>query len=194
MKTQTSRLLLGTALTAVATTLLIGCNRAPESAPVTQVIPTTVSTQVDDTVITARVKSALLADPAIKSFDLQVETRKGTVQLSGFVDSQAQIDQALAVTRSVAGVTEVENGVSLKGAPGTTVGTKFDDATVTGRVKTALLADPDIKSFDISVLTSEGEVQLTGFVDNQGQIDQATQIARATEGASSVKNELSIKR
>lgn len=193
MKTRTSRLLLGTALTAIATTLLIGCNRAPESAPVTQVVPTTVGTQVDDTVITSRVKSALLADPAIKSFDLQVETRKGTVQLSGFVDSQAQIDQALAVTRSVAGVTEVENGVSLKGAPGT-MGSKFDDATVTGRVKTALLADPDIKSFDISVRTSEGEVQLTGFVDNQGQIDQATQIARATEGASSVKNELSIKR
>lgn len=193
MKTRTSRLLLGTALTAIATTLLIGCNRAPESAPVTQVVPTTVGTQVDDTVITSRVKSALLADPAIKSFDLQVETRKGTVQLSGFVDSQAQIDQALAVTRSVAGVTEVENGVSLKGAPGT-MGSKFDDATVTGRVKTALLADPDIKSFDISVLTSEGEVQLTGFVDNQGQIDQATQIARATEGASSVKNELSVKR
>lgn len=193
MKTRTSRLLLGTALTAIATTLLIGCNRAPESAPVTQVVPTTVGTQVDDTVITSRVKSALLADPAIKSFDLQVETRKGTVQLSGFVDSQAQIDQALAVTRSVAGVTEVENGVSLKGAPGT-MGSKFDDATVTGRVKTALLADPDIKSFDISVRTSEGEVQLTGFVDNQGQIDQATQIARATEGASSVKNELSVKR
>jgi len=192
MKTQTSRLLLGTALTAIATTLLIGCNRAPESAPVTQVVPTTVGTQVDDTVITSRVKSALLADPAIKRLDLQVETRKGTVQLSGFVDSQAQIDQALAVTRSVAGVTEVENGVTLKGAPGT-MGTRFDDATVTGRVKTALLADPDIKSFDISVLTSQGEVQLTGFVDNQGQIDRATQIARATEGASSVKSELRIK-
>jgi hyperosmotically inducible protein len=115
------------------------------------------------------------------------------VQLSGFVDSQIQIDRALAVTRSVAGVTQVQNGVTLKGAPGT-VGAKIDDANVTGRVKTALLADPDIKSFDISVLTSKGEVQLTGFVDNQGQIDQAIRIARATEGASSVKNELTIKK
>lgn len=192
MKTQTSRLLLGTALTAIATTLLIGCNRAPESAPVTLAPPSTVGTQVDDAVITSSVKYALLADPTIKSFDIQVETRKGIVQLSGFVDSQAQIDQALALTRSVAGVTEVENGVTLKGTP-STMGTKIDDATVTGRVKTALLADPDIKSFDISVLTFKGEVQLTGFVNNQGQIDQATQIARATEGASSVKNELSIK-
>jgi hyperosmotically inducible protein len=151
-----------------------------------------VGTVVDDTVITSSVKSALLADAAINSFDLQVQTRKGTVQLSGFVDSQAQIDQALAITRGVSGVTAVENGVTLKGAP-STVGTKLDDTVITSSVKTALLADSGIKSFDISVLTFKGEVQLTGFVNNQGQIDQATRIARTTEGASSVKNELKIK-
>ena len=192
MKTQSSRLLLGTALAAIATTLLIGCNKAPESAPATLGTPVTVGTQVDDTVITSSVKSALLADPDIRSLDLQVETRDGTVQLSGFVDSQSQIDQALAITRSVAGVTAVENGVTVKGTS-TTLGTKIDDATVTGRVKAALLADPDIKSFDISVVTYNGEVQLTGFVDSQSQIDQASEIARATEGASSVKSELRVK-
>jgi hyperosmotically inducible protein len=192
MTTKSSGQLLGTALTAIAATFLIGCNKAPETAAQTQPPSTTMGTQVDDSVITSSVKSALLADPAIKSFELQVETRKGTVQLSGFVDSQAQIDQALAVTRAVAGVTDVENGVTLKGTP-STVGTKIDDATVTGRVKTALLADPDIKSFDISVLTFKGEVQLTGFVNNQGQIDQANKIALATEGATGVKNELSVK-
>jgi hyperosmotically inducible periplasmic protein len=192
MKTHTSRPLLGTALAAVATTLLVACNRAPEAAPQTQAPPITVGTQVDDSVITSSVKSALLADPAIKSFDLQVETRKGTVQLSGFVDSQMQIDQALAVARGVDGVTGVENSVTVKGSP-STVGTKVDDATVTGRVKSALLADPNIKSLDISVLTFKGEVQLTGFVNDQAQIDQAAQIARAAEGASSVKNELKLK-
>ncbi|WP_088285088.1 BON domain-containing protein [Ideonella sp. A 288] len=192
MTTRTSRLLLGTALTAIATTLLMGCNKAPEAAPATQAPPMTVGTQVDDAVITSSVKSALLAEPAVNSFDLQVETRKGTVQLSGFVDSQAQIDQALAVTRSVAGVTNVENGVTLKGTA-TSMGTKVDDATVTGRVKTALLADPDIKSLDISVVTYKGEVQLSGFVNSQGQIDQANKIAGAADGASSVKNELKVK-
>jgi hyperosmotically inducible protein len=92
----------------------------------------------------------------------------------------------------VSGVTEVENGLSLKGVP-TTVGEKIDDTVVTTRVKTALLADADIKSFDISVLTFNGEVQLSGFVNNQGQIDQAVRIAGAAEGATSVKNELTIK-
>jgi len=192
MKSPSSRWLLGASLTAIATTLLIGCNKAPEATSASQSPPITVGTVVDDTVITSSVKSALLADAAIKSFDLQVQTRKGTVQLSGFVDSQAQIDQALAVTRGVAGVTAVENGVTLKGTP-STVGTKVDDAVITSSVKTALLAEPGIKSFDISVLTFKGEVQLTGFVNNQAQIDQAARIARSTEGATGVKNELRIK-
>lgn len=192
MKNQPSRRLLGTALTAVAATMLIGCNKAPEVAPATPQPTITLGTQVDDSVITSSVKTALLADPAINSLDLQVETRKGKVQLSGFVVSQTQIDQAIAITRNVSGVSGVDNSVTIKGSP-STVGTKIDDATVTGRVKSALLAEPSIKSFDIGVLTFKGEVQLTGFVNNQGQIDQAAQIARASEGATSVKNELRIK-
>lgn len=155
--------------------------------------PMTLGTQVDDTVITSGVKSALIADDLVKSLDLQVETRKGVVQLSGFVDSQAQIEQALALTRAVAGVTDVENGISLKGAPGT-VGSAIDDSTVTGRVKSALLADPGIKSLDISVFTHKGEVQLTGFVNSPDQIEQAGKLAAAAEGASGVKNELMIKK
>ena len=183
--------LLAGSLIGLAALTLVACNKPPEM--VQEPAPSiTLGTQVDDAVITSGVKSALLADDLVKSFDLQVETRKGTVQLSGFVDSQAQIDQALAITRSVAGVTEIENGVTLKGTP-STVGTKIDDASVTGRVKTALLADPDIKSFDISVLTFKGEVQLTGFVNSQNQIDMATKLASAAEGASSVKNELMVK-
>lgn len=185
--------LLATGLTALA--LLGACSKAPEPAAV--LVPqanntTTLGSQVDDAVVTSSVKKALLADPTINSFDLQVETRDGTVQLSGFVDDQAQIAKALAITHAVAGVKMVENGVTLKGSS-STVGTKIDDATVTGRVKTALLADAAIRSFDISVVTFKGEVQLTGFVNNQTQIALAAQIAGATEGASSVKNELMVK-
>jgi hyperosmotically inducible protein len=177
-----------------ALVLLGACSKTSESAPrlALHTDTTTLGSQVDDAVVTSGVKKALMADPAINSFDLQVETRNGTVQLSGFVDDQAQIAKALAITRTVTGVKTVENGVTLKGSP-STVGTKIGDATVTGRIKTALLADPDIRSFDISVLTFKGMVQLTGFVNNQSQIKRATQIASATEGANSVKNELMVK-
>jgi hyperosmotically inducible periplasmic protein len=183
--------LLATGLSAL--TLIGACGKTAEPEALTPLTPPiTLGTQVDDTVITSSVKSLLLADDLVKGFDLQVETRKGVVQLSGFVDSQAQIDQAVTLTRAVAGVTDVNNDVTLKGSQ-TTLGTRIDDSAVTGRVKTALLADPDVKSFDISVLTFKGEVQLTGFVNSQSQIDRATELARTAEGATAVKNELAIK-
>jgi hyperosmotically inducible periplasmic protein len=183
--------ILATGLLALST--LGACTKSTDPEVVTPLSsPMTLGTQVDDAVITSGVKTALIADDLVKSQDLQVETRKGVVQISGFVDSQAQIDQALALTRSVAGVTQVENGITLKGGPGT-VGSAIDDTSVTGRVKSALLADPGIKSFDISVLTHKGEVQLTGFVASQAQIEQAGKLAASSEGVSGVKNELMIK-
>jgi len=114
MKTRFPRLLLGSALAVVATTVLIGCNKAPVDVPPTQSPPSTVGTLVDDAVITTSVKSALLADPAIKSFDLQVETLKGTVQLSGIVDNQGQIDQAVQIARAIEGASDVKNDLKVK--------------------------------------------------------------------------------
>jgi hyperosmotically inducible protein len=124
---------------------------------------------------------------------LKVETRKGEVMLSGFVDNQMQIDRAIIVARGVSGVTNIDNKMSLKGAA-TTVGNKIDDGIVTARVKAALLADANVKSLDIAVVTRKGEVQLSGFVDNQSQIEHVLAVARGIEGVSSVSNEMSLKK
>lgn len=69
-------------------------------------------------------------------------------------------------------------------------GNMMDDAAITTKVKTALLAENDVKSFDIGVETFNGVVQLSGFVDSQWQIDKATSVASAVEGVSRVKNDL----
>ena len=69
---------------------------------------------VDDAAITTKVKSALLAEKDVNSFDIKVETFNGTVQLSGFVDSQWQIDKAGQVARSVSGVQNVKNNLIHK--------------------------------------------------------------------------------
>ncbi len=79
-------------------------------------------------------------------------------------------------------------------APSTTVGTQLDDSVITAKVKTALLADTSIKGMDITVNTSKSEVQLSGFVDNQGQIDRAMQVAHGIEGVTQVGNQMSIKK
>jgi hyperosmotically inducible periplasmic protein len=170
-----------------------GCNKTQEDAS-KSATGTTVGTEIDDSIITAKVKSKLLADQDIKGFDLKVETHKGDVLLSGFVDNQAQIDHAIMITRSVEGVKNVDNKVSLKSNAATTMGIKVDDSIVTSKVKSSLLADPDIKSLDIAVVTNNGEVQLSGFVNNQTQIDHAIDIARRTEGVHNVINELRVKK
>lgn len=69
---------------------------------------------VDDTVITAKVKAAVFNEPSLKSAEINVETFKGVVQLSGFVNSQADINKAVEVARSVPGVTSVKNDMRLK--------------------------------------------------------------------------------
>jgi hyperosmotically inducible protein len=188
------------ALAGVMTMTLAGCDKpqvvAVAPSPTAAVTPpqsTSMGTDIDDTVVTGKVKSALFADADVKGMDFQVETRQGLVQLSGFADNQAQIDRAIAVTRAVEGVKSVENNVSLKGAT-TTLGEKVDDGMVTGKVKAALLADASVKSLDIAVITNNGAVQLSGFVENQGQIDRAVEVARGIEGARSVSNEMSVKK
>jgi hyperosmotically inducible protein len=172
---------------------LTGCGKTQEDAS-KSAADTTVGTKIDDSIITAKVKSKLLADPDIKGFDLKVKTYKGDVQLSGFVDNQTQIDRAIVVARSVEGVKNVDNKMSLKNDKLTTMGIKVDDSIVTSRIKSSFLADPDIKSFDIAVITNNSEVQLSGFVDNQTQIDHAIDIARRTEGVHNVINELRVKK
>ncbi|WP_417565428.1 BON domain-containing protein [Marinobacter sp.] len=69
---------------------------------------------IDDTVITAKVKAAIFNEPTLKSAEINVETYKGVVQLSGFVSSQAAIDTAVRVARGVKGVKSVANEMELK--------------------------------------------------------------------------------
>jgi osmotically-inducible protein OsmY len=69
---------------------------------------------VDDSVITTKVKSLLAADDLLKSFQIGVETYKGAVQLSGFVNSQKAVDKAGEITRTVKGVTSIKNNLVVK--------------------------------------------------------------------------------
>lgn len=69
---------------------------------------------IDDTVITTKVKARLLNDKSLKSTEINVETFKGRVQLSGFVSTPQMANRAVVVTRSVAGVKSVVNNMQIK--------------------------------------------------------------------------------
>ena len=85
---------------------LLGCASTPTHEGTGQYL--------DDTVITTKVKAAILDEPSLKSSEINVETFKGTVQLSGFVSSRADISKAVDVARSVQGVTSVKNDMRVK--------------------------------------------------------------------------------
>lgn len=86
--------------------VLVGCASTEKQAGTGEYI--------DDTVITAKVKAALIEDPTTKAIEIQVETFKGRVQLSGFVSSQAAINRAVEIARGVKGVKSVQNDMRLK--------------------------------------------------------------------------------
>ena len=69
---------------------------------------------IDDTVITAKVKARILDEPGLKSAEINVETFKGVVQMSGFVSSQSDINRAAELARGVRGVMSVKNDMRVK--------------------------------------------------------------------------------
>lgn len=69
---------------------------------------------IEDTLITTKTKAVIFNEPSLKSAEINVETFKGRVQLSGFVSSQADINRAVLLTRGISGVVEVKNDMRLK--------------------------------------------------------------------------------
>lgn len=81
----------------------------------------------------------------------------------------------------------------LAEATGREVGEALDDATITVKVKAALLQAPDVKGLDVTVATDKAVVQLSGFVASQAQIDRAVEVAKGVLGVREVQNKMSVK-
>jgi hyperosmotically inducible periplasmic protein len=148
---------------------------------------------IDDSVLTSKVKIALIDDPVTKAGQINVETFRGVVQLGGFVDNAQQKDQATKVARSVTGVKEVRNDLRVGTKPEATAGQAVDDSMLTAAVKTKLMEDSATKAHQINVGTDKGVVQLTGFVDSTTMKAKAGEIAHSVDGVKVVRNDLEIR-
>lgn len=147
--------------------------------------------RVDDSTIAATIKAGLLDNRSTSSTQINVESYQGTVQLSGFVDSQTEKDAAGKIASQTEGVHKVVNSLSI--APKTSIGTKLDDSLTTGRVKAALMDAADVKSLQINVETKNGVTQLAGFVTSNGMKERAGTIAAGVSGVKQVENVLVVK-
>lgn len=94
------------AILAIVCTVALGCAGSPTQESTGEYL--------SDTWITTKVKAALVNDSVVSSTEVNVETFKGIVQLSGFVSSDEAMDQAVTVARNIEGVTSVKNDMQIK--------------------------------------------------------------------------------
>ena len=158
-----------------------------------------------DAATTASVKTRLLADERTKGFDINVDTYNGVVTLTGGADSMADKMAATEVVGQVDDVLRVENKLTVAGedtearedantatASGQVreaadeAGDEIDDAWITSKVKTQLLADDQVNGTDINVDTEDNVVTLTGTAPTLAARTKAVEIAQATKGVRSV--------
>lgn len=194
----------------VATAIVASCIFLPMSVSLSAEPDSRAKAQQDarefasDAMITARVKTALLTDKRVDGLQIDVGTKQGVVTLKGEVNDAAQIDHAAKLAAEVEGVESVSNSLivgrdsvaSNAGAKGNeerSIGRSVDDGIITGKVKTALIADAEIKGLMIDVDTNRGVVTLSGQVETKAQSDKVMKIAGQTEGVSAVNNQLSVK-
>jgi hyperosmotically inducible periplasmic protein len=144
-----------------------------------------------DTALTSKVKAALASDRAVKAREVQVETRDGVVQLSGFVDSEEASTAAVMRARSVNGVAEVRNDLSIR-TDDRPAQEPVSDTVIAARVRDSLgnvkLADGS----DVNVEVSEGVVQLSGFVMSVEEKARAGDAASAIAGVRDVENHIAL--
>lgn len=148
-------------------------------------------TPVNDTVLTTKVKAALVGDRAVKARDIEVETKDGVVQLSGFVDSEDAKAAALMRARSVNGVAEVRNDLSIR-TDDRPAQEPVADTVIAARVRDSLGSVKLADKSDVNVEVSQGVVQLSGFVESVEEKARAGDAASAVAGVRDVENNIAL--
>lgn len=151
-----------------------------------------VGTALDDAAITAKVRSELIRDDSTKERQIDVDTKDGIVHLNGFVDTVAERSHAGTTAGRVEGVRRVENDLTVRSTT-TTVGEKLDDATLTAKVKAALIADSHTHAYKVDVATHDGMVSLSGEVASNEEKAAVEAVASKVRGIKSLKNGLTVR-
>jgi hyperosmotically inducible protein len=152
----------------------------------------TEGTRASDAALTARVKAALIDDELTKGKQIQVETRNGVVQLSGFVESVMDQEAALKTARSVPGVKQVRNDLDLSEAD-RSASQAAQDGVIEAKVKAQIAKDEDLSSAnDVNVEVNSGIVQLSGFAASLQEKNRVRDIASAVSGVKDVRNNIAL--
>jgi hyperosmotically inducible protein len=145
---------------------------------------------VDDSTITSRINTAMVKDDLVKAHQVDVDTVDGHVTLTGVVKTAEEAKQAVQIARQEPGVKSVRNNLQIGEK---SWGETFNDKWLGSKIKSKLIAEPEIRSLNIDVDVEKGIVTLTGVVGNQYQRRRAIEIAKTTEGTARVVDNLMVK-
>lgn len=141
--------------------------------------------QKSDKEIKDAVKDALLYDPRVLSFNVDVSVDNGVVRLSGVVDNLKAKRSAVHTARNVVGVWRVKNRIDVR--PSTP-----SDGAIADKIRKGLMRDPYVERFDVSVWVDNGEANLSGTVDSYFEKAQAGDIAASVYGVIEVDNNIKV--
>jgi len=145
----------------------------------------------EDAKLSAKVTQALTHAPAVDAKSINVQTRDGVVQLSGFVNSEDARDAALKAAVGVQGVDRVRNELAVREAESAPA-TSTSDAVIAARVKSQLAAAALPEGSDVQVEVQDGAVQLSGFVESVDSKTKAADIASTVAGVTDVQNNIAV--
>jgi len=148
---------------------------------------------IDDATVGTQTKAALVDNETVSALDINVEVYKGVVQLSGFVESEAQEAAALATAGKIAGASKVLDAIVV--LPGTrSMGEAVDDTTIQAKLKAGLANVEGIgDAVDINTWVRQGHVLLAGFVDSDKVKSAAGKVASGISGVKKVHNHIAVK-
>ncbi|XKM13768.1 division/outer membrane stress-associated lipid-binding lipoprotein [Orbaceae bacterium ac157xtp] len=145
--------------------------------------PRSTGTQVDDTTLNSRVSTRLKNEPELKGYRIIATAYNGNILLTGQAANQSIISKAVSIVQDVEGVNKVYNQIRI--ADKVSAGTMSNDAWITTKVKSNLIANKQTKARDIKVITENSEVFLIGIVTyEEGQL--AAQVASKVSGVTVV--------
>jgi hyperosmotically inducible periplasmic protein len=150
----------------------------------------TVGRILDDSNISATIKSDLSSDPLVDVADIDVDTLEGNVILTGVVKSREQVDRAIDIAKKIEGVKSVKNNLQVGRK---TVGESIDDRFLVSKIKAKLIGEPGISAMTIDVDAQKGVVSVSGIVPSKTVKEKILRIAGETAGAVRVVDNMTVK-
>jgi hyperosmotically inducible protein len=151
------------------------------------------SQQSNDTIVTSKIITQYTTDPMLEIFQIKVATNQGVVTLSGNVNSDREAERAVMIAQATKGVTKIDT-TNLKTKSGKT---PILDTYITAKIKGLLLQQDivtglDFKSWNISVMTKNQVVYLTGKVSDKSIQDKVIELAKSVNDVKKVKDDIKV--